>query len=209
MISERANPYRVGFFFNYKKDIEKNTLRDTFGFVLYKIHYIYFFTFDLMTKTVKLINTLNRTFNGVKPWKTIVVDAKNVDFYKNNWFDEIKQIIAEKTAQAQADAEAQAQAKADKEKADQEAQAQADAQAELDAEYNAKNGKDPEINGDANDDDDQSDAVDLDGEKADQEAQAGAETTADATVDATSDVDALTKELEKAPAPKKGDKKTK
>lgn len=162
-----------------------------------------------MAKTVKLINTLNRTFNGVKPWKTIVVDAKNVDFYKNNGFEEIIQAIADQEAQAQADALAQAQA--DQEKADQEAQAQAqaDEQANLDAEYNAKNGKDPETNGDANDGDDQSDAVDLDGEKADQEAQAGAETTANATVDATSDVDALTKELEKAPAPKKGDKKTK
>lgn len=128
-----------------------------------------------MVKTVKMQNTLSRVYNGIKPRQIVNVDEASVPFYESNGFIKVTDAIENARKEEQANQEAEAIANAE---VAQEAQVDGErekAQEELDAEY-----------------------------------QGGAEAVATSTGDvekaghdASTDVEALTAELENAPAPKK------
>lgn len=142
-----------------------------------------------MVKTVKLLNTLQRTFNGVRPWKTVNVDEGSVSGYLANGFIEAKEQIANDFQKADEAKKEVKLTRAQQKKADEDAKKQAKAQAKLDAEYQEKNGKKPET------ETEEEEGEDLDD---------GEETeTEEETVDDVSDIDALGEDLDKAPAPKK------
>lgn len=136
-----------------------------------------------MVKTVKLLNTLQRTYNGVKPWKTVNVDEGSVSGYLANGFIEAKEQIANDIQKADEAKKEVKLTKAQQKKADEEAKKQAKAQKKLDAEYEEKNGKK------ADDTDEDDDGADLDAD--------------DTDADDVSDVDALGEDLDKAPEAKK------
>lgn len=153
------------------------------------INTFYTLNITIMIKTVKLQNTLNRTYNGVRPQGTINVEEKDVPAYLAEGFAEVKEVIKEANKQAKADAKAQKE----QDKADAEAQAEKDAQdaeqAKLDAEHAEQNGA-GDNNGDGQD------AVDLD-----------AETQTKA--DEGSDANALNADLANTPVVKKNTSKKK
>lgn len=168
-----------------------------------------------MIKTVKLINTLNRTFNRVRPNATINVEEKDVDAYLSNGFERMDRKILDAKAETKKELKAKKDAETKKAKEDAEAKAQADAQAKLDEEHakaNPKLSQDDEKDwktaSDGEENGAEDDAVDLDGDdtKVD-EKDAEWNQTKDAEdqtkLEDANDGDALIKELDKVPAPKK------
>ena len=154
-----------------------------------------------MIKTIKLRNTLNRTFNGVKANGFVNVEEKDVDGYIANGFAPVEQKYIDAKANAKKELKEKKNADKEKAKADAEAKAQAEAQAKLDEEHakaNAKNTQEVASTVDENAQND--DAVDLDGDSATDDKKLAENET---KLEDANDGDALINELDKVPAPKK------